>query len=159
MPQWVLRPFWAHECSKPGARYDRRCFSESCLSESCLTEATCGISLRIRPSPAPVMPSTVANRPTSTFWEWFVRNSPVDPQPLEFESSAVHRRVIISCRDFERGFISSVVLNIIANPFQQRLAKILDGALVYISSDIGAVRRLLACNRVCAYESTFVKWG
>ena len=45
VPQWVLRPFWAHERSKPGARYARRCFSESCLSESCLTEAPCGITI------------------------------------------------------------------------------------------------------------------
>ena len=35
VPQWVLRPFWAHdESSKPGARYATRCFSESCLSEA-----------------------------------------------------------------------------------------------------------------------------
>ena len=46
VPQWVLRPFWAHERSKPGARYARRCFSESCLSESCLSEATSVITIR-----------------------------------------------------------------------------------------------------------------
>ena len=45
VPQWVLRPFWAHERSKLGARYATRCLSESCLSESCLTEASSGIYL------------------------------------------------------------------------------------------------------------------
>ena len=49
-PQWVLRPFWAHERSKPGARYATRCFSESCLSESCLSEASSGITLILRGS-------------------------------------------------------------------------------------------------------------
>ena len=46
VPQWVLRPFWAHERSKPGARYATRCLSESCLSESCLTEASSGITFK-----------------------------------------------------------------------------------------------------------------
>ena len=45
VPQWVLRPFWAHERSKPGARYATRCFSESCLSESCLSGASSGTTL------------------------------------------------------------------------------------------------------------------
>ena len=48
VPQWVLRPFWAHERSKPGARYATRCFSESCLSESCLSEALSGTTLRTK---------------------------------------------------------------------------------------------------------------
>ena len=47
MHQWVFRPFWAHERSKPGARYDRRCFSESCLSESCFSESSSGTTLRV----------------------------------------------------------------------------------------------------------------
>ena len=47
VPQWVLRPFSAHERSKPGARYARRCFSESCLCESCLSEATSVTTLKV----------------------------------------------------------------------------------------------------------------
>ena len=46
VPHWVLRPFWAHERSKPGARYARRCFNESCLSASCFSEASSVIILR-----------------------------------------------------------------------------------------------------------------
>ena len=34
VPQWVLRPFWAHERSKPGARYDRLSKSWFKFSES-----------------------------------------------------------------------------------------------------------------------------
>ena len=41
---WILESDWVHERLnerlKPGARYAKRCFSESCLSESCLSEAS-----------------------------------------------------------------------------------------------------------------------
>ena len=83
--------------------------------------------LRILPSPAPVTPSNVANRSfngkylrrgqsrptstytfwesvpvanrpsTSTFWELFVRNSPVDPQGHYPRISKVAGRYIVSC--------------------------------------------------------------
>ena len=54
LPQWGMRPFQAHERSKPGARYATRCLSESCLSESCLTEASSGITFKVMPDEASV---------------------------------------------------------------------------------------------------------